>query len=143
MVGESSYPECSEMSRWLDEAIDVGIESQNLLLLDYCDQLIGLEGGRSSTTLAEIRTKLAGLVEEARLVRWLDTALTDQDATVSQDQLIIDKIERTVRQIESIRSGTGYICDIVVPALNEGMAINVLIDSFRSQVCEVPPGSRN
>ncbi len=116
---------------WVEAAIEVGYESGNVLLLDYCEQLIEQNDRRVPEHL---RTKQQ-MLNELSLPRWLDVPLDniDDKTVITPQDLLVGKINRVIQQVRSIRSGDALMCYVLVPAFNEESYITALINSLKGQ----------
>jgi hypothetical protein len=132
------YNETVTPQEQIQEALDLGYTTGNALLLDYCDQLIVAQNMTPPEELVRRRKELSDNVAEGATDRWLDTALTGHDEEVPPAELVAAKIDRTIRQIHEHQAGAGFMCYVLVPALNEEESISDLIRSLRDQVSDTP-----
>jgi len=119
--------------RFLYEAIRIGAESNNSLLLDYCQQYSNLLDLRLPDEF--------DVMYNAALSRlkWLDVPLANSNIKeLSVEEALKTKILYTMGQINEVGNGELLTCYVAVPALNEENDIGKLIDSFKIQETDSP-----
>ena len=114
------------------KALRIAVQQRNVLLLEYirdyciCSNIPFLQD--IITTIEKFQAE----VVHGTLIRWMDTALLD-DTSFSPQAVLQKKIVRILRQIRELEQGTGLICCVIAPALNEEDNIPLLAESLRFQ----------
>jgi glycosyltransferase involved in cell wall biosynthesis len=139
MHQESVYTQNEYPHPSLASAMELGCATNNLLLLDYCAQLIEYRGEKTPDYVSAKRQELNDVNAEGKTLRWLDIPIDgDGDNKMPPDLLLRSKIARTAQQLTAIDSGEAYMCYVLVPAFNEEAYIGSLINSLKGQQTTSP-----
>ncbi len=118
----------------LATAVEIGGETHNALLLDYCSQFYLLQDGRTPASLEGLRH-----AAEKKKPVWLETNLATQpEQPLNPAEVLRRKIARTATQALELQNGQGYMVYIAVPAKNEANNLPDMIGSFVSQIVDAP-----
>ncbi|MGE5309843.1 MAG: glycosyltransferase family A protein [Sphaerimonospora mesophila] len=133
----ATSPEKDELQHFLLNALRIGVDAKNVLLLDYCREYASVHG----LTLPQDFDDQYFFISHTNL-RWLETSYLsnsdDGDLGLTEAEAVEQKIQKVADMIETSSRGGAYVCYVAVPALNEEETIGSLIESFQHQNVPYP-----